>query len=74
MDKAVSDLNLQVGDTVINTVGLQLFVKHIDRIKQIAYLFNIHNEMNPYKIERVLENIRSGKWSHQPAKKYANWI
>lgn len=74
MQTTENQITLRVGDTIWNTVGLRLFVKHIDGSRKIAYLSNEHNEMNPYKVERIIENIMSGKWKHEPLRKYANWI
>lgn len=74
MEKVETKYEVKVGDTIRNTVGILLFVRQIDNENKIIYLANSHNDINPYRLERVYENIKSGKWTHQPLRKYANWI
>lgn len=67
-------INLNIGDSVRNSVGILLVVSKLNEPQGTAMLTNMMGEVLPYNLHRLLENIASGKWSHIPKKKYANWI
>lgn len=67
-------IKLNIGDTIRNTVGIILVVKKINEPKGTATLVSFAGEPTDYNLHRLLENIASGKWTHEPRKKYANWI
>jgi hypothetical protein len=67
-------IELNIGDTIRNTVGLVLIVSKINEPVGTASLVSFTGETTNYNLHRLLQNIASGKWTIEPKKRYANWI
>ncbi len=67
-------IQLNVGDTIRNSVGIYMVVSKLNEPIGTAMLTNHFGEPMKYNLHRLLENIASGKWIHYPKKKYAKWI